>query len=338
MKKQPKNMREARLKHQLTNTKPSRAISRSQKVQNNEKPGVMSRARYTLLGLMIGGAVSLSLPTVASSLNTSGSSAHQTVANTATTSGSQPGTGSINVLTTGGTSASDNSNASLENMKQLMKIEGIVASTTAADAQSCAQSEDGLMKTAADAVQMRTTVLSKVIDVNKIFQPAKQGGCFAELGQIPDLSVIIPSYSNIGNILLEKLKDYANKKVCDAVYEASSQIVGPINEALNEINKYSNAYDFSKEFASVGDKWGLDPEIFVPSSKTEISYGVGGFNVTEIPGGSSGTGGSSSGSGSSGSSNTGGIGGSIDTGISSPDVVTTQKSSAARNASSIFQN
>lgn len=349
MKQQPKNMREARLQHQakkagnraglsLKKTVTATAVEKNATVEKGYFKTYFNRS--TVIGVFIGTALAISVPSIASEGFLAGGTnpmdAHNNVASTSTSSGSKAGTGSINVLTTGGTSAADGSETAQANQSKVTELTGVSQSTVNADAQSCAESDDGLVKAAADALNMRTTVLSKVVDVNQIFQPKKQGGCFADLGEIPDLSVTIPTWSGMADKIVGALKDYANKKVCDAVYEASSQIVGPINESLAEIQKYSQAYDFAKEFAGVtGDKLGLDTNIFIPD-KTEISYGIDGYQVNTTPGngGGSVTGGSSSSSGGSSTPN-GGSGGSNDP-LSQESTLSTQKSSSASNASALF--
>lgn len=311
MKQQPKNMREARLQHQTkkAGNRVGLGFKKKETVIAIEKSSGDSKGflktyfnRGTAIGAFVGIALAISVPTIAS--NVQYIDTHENIVAKTTQNGSQPGTGTTNVLTTGGTSAADGSETAQANQNQVTQVTGTSQSTVVADAKDCAESENGLVQAASDALNIRTQVLSKYVDVNQIFQPKKQGGCFAELGDIPDLSTTIPTWSGMADKIVGALKDYANKKVCDAVYEASSQIVGPINDAMSEIQNYSQTYDFAKEFAGVtGDKLGLDTNIFVPD-KTTITYGVDGYNIkTESPDGTvtGGTTGSGSGSSSGGS-------------------------------------
>lgn len=330
--KQPKNLRDARLQHKAKKTSNTKAAT------THGKDGLKTYLnRGTVIGVFVGMSLAISVPSLATSTNGSsfmpqtGSSAHNTVNNTVNT-GSQPGTGSVNVLQTGGTSATDGSQASLDSQNAVNQTANTTESTVQADVQSCATSEDGLVQAAMNAMNVRAQVFSNIVDVNSIFRPAKSGGCFADLGQIPDLSVQIPSFSasNILNGLQGALKDYATKKVCDAVYEATSELVGPINEAMNDLNNYSQAYDFAKEFANTaGGKLGIDPNIFMPEKK-DYTYSVDkGFHEL--------TGGTPSGTGT----NTGTVtGGSSAQSVQANNAQTTapQQSSTARNASALFGN
>ena len=309
MKQQPKNMREARLQHQTNKSGSRVGVGFKKKAvaatTNSDKGFIKTYLnRGTVIGVFVGTALAISVPSIAEEVEYVG--VHDNIVAKTNQSGSKPGTGSTNVLTTGGTSAADGSETSQANQNQVAQVTGTTESTVAADAKACAESENGLVKAASDAINIRTEVLSKYVDVNKIFQPKKQGGCFADLGDIPDLSVTIPTWSNLQDKLIGALKDYASKKVCDAVYEASEQVVGPIRESMNEIQKYSQSYDFAKEFAGVaGDKLGVDPGIFMPD-KTTITYGINGYDIKTDPanGGSvtGGTNGSGSGSSSGGTS------------------------------------
>lgn len=350
MEQQPKNMREARLQHQTKKSGSHIGLGFKKKATASavEKSSSDSKGyfktyfnRGTVIGAFIGTALAISVPSIASSGQYE--NVKDNIVATNTQSGSQPGTGSSNVLTTGGTSAADGSETSQTNQTKVADVTGISESTVTADAKDCAESENGLVKSAADALKIRTTVISKYVDVNQIFQPQKKGGCFADLGDIPDLSTTIPTWSGMADKIVGALKDYANKKVCDAVYEASEQVIGPIRESMQEIQSYSQSYDFAKEFAGVtGDKLGVDPAIFMPD-KTTITYGVNGYSYkTEasdgtVTGGN--TGGISGGDTGTGSNTTGtstkddpySQGSTLDTNSAN-------RSTASTNASAIFRN
>ena len=346
MKQQPKNMREARLQHQTNKSGSRVGVGFKKKAvaatTNSDKGFIKTYLnRGTVIGAFVGTALAISVPTIAEEVKYVDT--HENIVAKTNQSGSKPGTGSTNVLTTGGTSAADGSETSQANQNKVAQVTGTTESTVAADAKDCAESENGLVKAASDALNIRAEVLSKYVDVNQIFQPQKQGGCFADLGDIPDLSTTIPTWSGMQDKLIGALKEYANKKVCDAVYEASEQVIGPINEAMSEIQNYSQTYDFAKEFAGVtGDKLGIDSNIFMPD-KTTITYGINGYSIKTDPanGGSvtGGTNGSSSGSGSGSSS-----GGKSGAQTNDPYAEGAKTSSASAesnsstNASSFFSN
>ncbi|QIC71697.1 MULTISPECIES: hypothetical protein [Acinetobacter] len=308
MKQQPKNMREARLQHQTKKSgsrvgvgfRKKAAASTVDISTGNDKGFIKTYLnRGTVIGAFVGTALAISVPTIAEEVKYLDT--HENIVAKTNQTGSQPGTGSTNVLTTGGTSAADGSETAQANQNQVAQVIGTTDSTVAADVKACAEGENGLVKAAADALNIRTQVLSKYVDVNQIFQPKKQGGCFADLGDIPDLSITIPTWSGMADKLIGALKDYASKKVCDAVYEASEQVIGPIRESMNEIQNYSQSYDFAKEFAEVtGDKWGIDSGIFMPD-KTTITYDIDGYTIkTDPSNGGSVTGGAGGSDGSNG--------------------------------------
>jgi hypothetical protein len=346
--KQPKNLRDARLQHKFNRSNPRKTAAES----NGGLKSYLNRG--TAIGVFVGMSLAISVPSLATSTNTlmpagtgttTGSAAHSNVGTTTTTT-SQPGTGSVNVLQTGGTSATDGSQASLDSKTAVNQTANTTQSSVEQDVQSCATSEDGLVKAATDAMRVRAQVFSNVVDVDNIFRPAKSGGCFAELGKIPDLSVQIPSYnaSAIKNALMTALKDYATKKVCDAMYEATSELVGPINEVINDLESYSQAYDFAKEFAgTAGGKLGVDPNIFMPEKK-EYTYTIDkGFQ--EVTGGTSSGTGTTTGSGTgttTGGTSSGSVTGGTTTGSNGSQkddpysAGADYKTSAARNASAMF--
>lgn len=350
MKQQPKNMREARLQHQTKKSGSRVGLSFKKKTSvaaveesTSSLKGFFKTYlnRGTVIGVFVGTAIAISVPSIAANVtyeevkDTPPKGADQIDQNAEKT-GSKPGTGTTNVLTTGGTSAADGSETAQANQNQVAQVTGTSESTVVADAKECAESENGLVKAAADALNVRTEVISKYVDVNQIFRPQKTGGCFADLGDIPDLSATIPTWSGMQDKLVGALKDYANKKVCDAVYEASEQIVGPINAVREELQNYSQSYDFAKDFAGIaGDKLGVDANIFMPD-KTTVTYGISGYSVkTQAVDGTvtGGTNGSGSSSGGSNGAQTN------DPYAEGPKVSTaTAKSSVTKNASAIFGN
>lgn len=74
------------------------------------------------------------------------------------------------------------------------------------------------------------------IDMDKIFQIGKQGGCFDALNDFPDLSVNIPTFGSIFNSVKQTLINYATKKVCNVVNEALEEVVGPLKDTLEDLS------------------------------------------------------------------------------------------------------
>ncbi|MFH4094789.1 hypothetical protein WAI78_21285, partial [Acinetobacter baumannii] len=77
------------------------------------------------------------------------------------------------------------------------KGEQAAAQNIQTNIESCAT--DGIGKVVKDNLDLQMTVWGRPIDINKMFSPASQGGCFADIGKIIDLSVTIPSLDTIIN-------------------------------------------------------------------------------------------------------------------------------------------
>lgn len=116
---------------------------------------------------------------------------------------------------------------------------GEVAQDIAAAQTECADisNPNGLAAAAAAAYQDRNMIAAATPNVDKLFNIAEDGGCFSALKDFPNLSVAIPSLSSIANALKNTLIKYATRKVCNAVNEAISEVIDPINNAIGEIAK-----------------------------------------------------------------------------------------------------
>jgi len=116
---------------------------------------------------------------------------------------------------------------------------GEVAQDIAAAQTECADisNPNGLAAAAAAAYQDRNTIAAATPNVDKLFNIAEDGGCFSALKDFPNLSVAIPSLSSIANALKNTMIKYATRKVCNAVNEALSEAIDPINNAIGEIAK-----------------------------------------------------------------------------------------------------
>ena len=98
-------------------------------------------------------------------------------------------------------------------------------------------SESGLGGVQARDIEDAKKQASVGLDLNKVFQYGKEGGCFNALMEFPDLSVAIPSYTDIFKNVMNALAKYATRKVCNAVNDTLEEAVSPITGKLDEISE-----------------------------------------------------------------------------------------------------
>ena len=132
-----------------------------------------------------------------------------------------------------------------------------------AEAKRCAAGEEGTQGAAIrDAVAIHTSFASVGPDVEKFFDANHD--CFAQLNKLYDLSFSIPSLASITNAAQEAVLDYAKQKACSAIKEATSELVSPINSAIDKINNnYGKYLDLNgmANGALSGGLSKLDPEL-----------------------------------------------------------------------------
>lgn len=97
-------------------------------------------------------------------------------------------------------------------------------------------SETGLGGVQAKDIADAQKQASVGVDLNKIYQYGKDGGCFNALMDFPDLSTAIPSFTDIMNNVKDALVKYATRKVCSMVNETLEEAVSPIRDKLDEIS------------------------------------------------------------------------------------------------------
>lgn len=139
----------------------------------------------------------------------------------------------------------------------------------ASDAQSCADPSNvnGLAYRQAATIKDMQTMIMTPINTDKIFDTANKNGCFNALNDFPNLSISIPSLSSIANSLKNTLLKYAVRKVCNAVNDALSEVIEPINEVFEKISEhgqidltgeinrkmYKELYSIDKDLGRVAD-------------------------------------------------------------------------------------
>lgn len=180
-----------------------------------------------------------------------------------------------------GQGTSYDSTAAENNFVAVKNAETAAAQNIQSNIESCAT--DGIGKVVQDNLNLQMTVWGRPIDINKMFSPSSQGGCFADIGKIIDLSVTIPSLDMIINAAQQMVVDYATKKACDAMKSASTELVGPLNDVIGEINKAGQYTDISGALGTVLNKelGKIDEGLVLPSGAFE---GGSDYNLYGTPG------------------------------------------------------
>lgn len=155
-----------------------------------------------------------------------------------------------------------------------MQVQNVEAAAT-----ECANIDnpDGLGAAQKAASDDRLTMIGAVTNTDKLFDIANNGGCFNALKNFPNLSVAIPSLSSIADALKKTLINYATRKVCNAVNDALTEVLTPINEALDKVSE-NGQIDMTGKFNTVMRKelYEIDPELgrVSTSAKNEYSWNL----------------------------------------------------------------
>lgn len=176
-----------------------------------------------------------------------------------------------------------NSDSSGNNFLAIKNAEEKNAQAMTQNIDSCATTGVGAVVT--KNLDMQMQVWGKPINVNKLFSPSSQGGCFADLGKIIDLSTTIPTFGSIIDAAQQMVIDYATKKACDALKTASGEIIGPVNDAIGVINGFGQYTDISgalgtainKELGRIDEDLALPGSAFEPA-KPQIPGSTPGIN------------------------------------------------------------
>ncbi len=87
--------------------------------------------------------------------------------------------------------------------------------------------------------------------------------CFAGLTKLLDLSFAIPSLASILSAVQKAVLEYAKKKICTAVLQATTMITSPINAAIGDINKMQGFTDLNGMTVGIvgGGMRTIDPKL-----------------------------------------------------------------------------
>lgn len=255
----------------------------------NVKPAFKPKSALSIfIAIVIGcsGAIAVQQSTVASVTSNTQDVGNLNIATSSTIVSNSGGDTPLSNSNSGyysstSSNSSFNSTAAENNFMAVKKAEEAAAQNIQTNIESCAT--DGMGKVVQDNLNLQMTVWGRPIDVNKMFSPSSQGGCFADIGKIIDLSVTIPSLDAIINAAQQMVIDYATKKACDAMKTASTELVGPLNDVIGEINKAGQYTDVSGALGkAMNQELGkIDPGLVMPSGAFEgETYNINGNNGT----------------------------------------------------------
>lgn len=103
---------------------------------------------------------------------------------------------------------------------------------------ACADpNEDGsLAQKQLEVMTDQKKMATKPVNLGKLYDMGKKGGCFVALSDFPDLSMSIPSLTSVMNSVKNTLINYAIRKTCQAVDQAFSEMLEPLEAALNSVS------------------------------------------------------------------------------------------------------
>lgn len=162
-----------------------------------------------------------------------------------------------------------------------MQVQNIDAAAT-----ECADIDNpnGLGAAQKAATDDRFAFIGAVTNTDKLFDVGNKNGCFNALANFPNLSIAIPSLSSIASALQKTLVDYATRKVCTAVNDALTEVLSPINNALEKLSK-NGQIDLTGKFnTTMREKlYKIDPELGRVSTPVNSSYQ---WNLADVTTGS----------------------------------------------------
>ncbi|WP_173912985.1 hypothetical protein [Acinetobacter sp. Marseille-Q1618] len=127
----------------------------------------------------------------------------------------------------------------------------VVADSSATEAQAAvdaatvgcgdAATEGSIAWTQQEVIKNRQILNTAPVDVDALFNGSSGSGsgsnCFADITKLIDLSVAIPDFSGMKAAAIAALRQYAQRKVCTMVKEATEKALAPLNNAIEIINK-----------------------------------------------------------------------------------------------------
>lgn len=168
-----------------------------------------------------------------------------------------------------------------ENKQLVATVEGELKQNAAAISEHCSDpdNEYGLAKEHQEVMNDQKKIATKPMDINNIFDMAKQGGCFAALQDFPDLSMSIPSLTSIFDSLKDTLMKYAVRKVCNAVNDALSEMLDPVSEAMDKLSESGNLdlsgrvnRDLTKRLYDIDPELGRVSKGGIPDREIEFKW------------------------------------------------------------------
>ena len=239
------------------------------------------QVRSLVLGLSIGFASAASISSIASNTSTNGLSITQTAINSVG-SNSTPITNSYTNTVT--------SNIPTINASPFMPDDNSIEATAAIDAATVgcgdANTQGSIAWTQQEVIKNRQILNTAPVDIDALFNGSGGGagsGCFSDIAKLVDLSIAIPDFSGMKAAAIAALRQYATRKVCTMVNEATAKALEPLNNAIDIINKNGTIdLNGAVQGAISGGLNKIDPDL-ANIYKTQAPAGQ---NVTLFPEGS----------------------------------------------------
>lgn len=150
-----------------------------------------------------------------------------------------------------------------QNLDDVIEAEAAAKAASTAQIEECANpdQEGTLANAQKKAIEDARKMDTAGINLDDVFKLGGNG-CFDALGNFPDLSVMIPSISEIAASLKQALVDYATRKVCQAVNSALEEALSPIQDSMDKLSK-RGSLDLNGEINKemLRKMYGIDAEL-----------------------------------------------------------------------------
>jgi hypothetical protein len=128
-----------------------------------------------------------------------------------------------------------------------------------------ASQQGSIAWTQQEVIKNRQILNTAPVDIDALFNGSKgssSGSCFSDITKIIDLSVAIPDWGGMRAAAIAALRQYAQRKVCTMVNEATKKALEPLNNAIDIINKNGTIdLNGAVQGAITGGLGKLDPDL-----------------------------------------------------------------------------
>lgn len=130
-----------------------------------------------------------------------------------------------------------------------------------------ASQQGSIAWTQQEVIKNRQILNTAPVDIDALFNGSKgssSGSCFSDITKIIDLSVAIPDWGGMRAAAIAALRQYAQRKVCTMVNEATKKALEPLNNAIDIINKNGTIdLNGAVQGAITGGLGKLDPDLAI---------------------------------------------------------------------------